>query len=161
LAIESKLPPAELNAELNAYLINHAKTDQFATFLYGVFDLRTHRFTFSNAGQCPALLVKNDYVDRLGVGGMVLGVNDSHPYREGNVLIEPGDLLLLYTDGITEQKNDAEEEYGEERLIKFLQERKNLPIGDLQRALLDDVLAFGSGRQDDDITSVFAYYKSA
>lgn len=160
LAIEGKLPPAELNLELNAYLYNHAKTDQFATFFYGVFDLRNSRFTFSNAGQCPALLLKSDYVDRLGQGGMVLGVRDSLPYREGNVLIEPGDLLFFYTDGVTEQKNDEGEEYGEDRLIDFLQEHKNLPIGDLQRALLEDVLNFGGGRQDDDITSVFAYCKN-
>jgi sigma-B regulation protein RsbU (phosphoserine phosphatase) len=160
LAIKGKLTPAELNVELNAYLIDHAKPEQFATFFYGVLHLHSSRFTFSNAGQCPALLIKSGYVDRLGQGGMLLGVQDSTSYREGNVLIEPGDLLLLYTDGITEQKNSGGEEYGEDRLINFLQNNKNLPISDLQQALLDDVVAFGNGRQDDDITSVFVYCKS-
>lgn len=161
LALKGKLAPAELNVELNAYLVNNAKAEQFATFFYGVLDLHSARLTFSNAGQCPGLLVKQDYVDRLGQGGMMLGVRDSHGYREGNVLIEPGDLLFLYTDGITEQKNHDGEEYGEQRLIDFLQTHKNLPIRELQGALFEDVIAFGEGRQDDDITSVFACYKSA
>lgn len=161
LSGKGSLAPAELNAELNSYLVDHAKTEQFATFFYGVLDLRSLRLTFSNAGHCPALLVKRDYVDRLGQGGMLLGVQETARFREGNVLIEPGDLLLLYTDGITEQKNGDGEEYGEDRLIDFLQKNKNLPIGELQRALFDDVVAFGHGRQDDDITSVFVYCKSA
>jgi sigma-B regulation protein RsbU (phosphoserine phosphatase) len=158
LAIKDGLAPAELNNELNAYLINHANTEQFATFFYGVLDLRNSRFAFSNAGHCPALLIKEGYADRLGQGGMLLGVGESPQYREGSVLIEPGDLLLLYTDGITEQKDADGREYGEERLIQFLLANKNLPIRELQSALFDDVMAFGDGQQQDDITCVFAYH---
>ena len=75
--------------------------------------------------------------------------------------IEPDDLLLLYTDGVTEQKNARGDEYGEDRLIRFLVEHKNLPIRELQSALFDDVMTFGNGQQHDDLTCVFAYYKAS
>jgi sigma-B regulation protein RsbU (phosphoserine phosphatase) len=158
LAIKDGLAPAELNNELNAYLVKHANTEQFATFFYGVLDLHHSRFTFSNAGHCPGLLIKESYADRLGQGGMLLGVRDSSDYREGSVLIEPGDLLLLYTDGVTEQKDAEGHDYGEERLIRFLLANRNLPIRELQSALFDDVMAFGDGRQQDDMTCIFAYH---
>jgi sigma-B regulation protein RsbU (phosphoserine phosphatase) len=161
LAVRDALAPSNLNAELNNFLLNHANTEQFATFFYGVIDLRQSRFTFSNAGHCPALLVKDGFVDRLGEGGMILGVREAETYREGSVLVEPGDLLVLYTDGVTEQRNGAGDEYGEERLIRFLRENKNLPIRELQSALFADVMAFGGGTQHDDLTSVFAYNKAA
>jgi sigma-B regulation protein RsbU (phosphoserine phosphatase) len=160
LAVKDGLAPADLNAELNAYLVSHANPEQFATFFYGVIDLRESRFDFSNAGHSPALLVRQNYADRLGQGGMLLGVRDSVVYREGSVRIEPDDLLLLYTDGVTEQKGPGGEEYGEDRLIRFLVENKNLPIHELQTALFEDVIAFGEGRQDDDLTCVIVYYNS-
>jgi sigma-B regulation protein RsbU (phosphoserine phosphatase) len=158
LVIKDALAPAELNAELNEFLVKRYNTEQFATFFYGVIDLPHSRFTFSNAGHCPSLLVKESYVDRLGQGGMLLGVRDS-VYREGSVGIEPGDLLVLYTDGVTEQENAHGQEYGEDRLIRFLLANRNLPICELQSALFDDVMAFGNGRQQDDITCVIACNK--
>lgn len=160
LALKDGLAPADLNAELNGLLVSRDNSEQFASFFYGVIDLRNSRFTFSNAGHCPALLVKDDYVDRLGQGGMLLGVRDSE-YREGSVLIAPGDLLLLYTDGVTEQKDAAGEEYGEERLIRFLLANRLLPIRELHSALYEDVMAFGDGHQQDDITCVFARSKTS
>ena len=67
-ALKRKLPPADLNAELNDYLYENAKPEQFATFFYGVFDRESGTLSFSNAGQCPALLVREEFVDRLGEG---------------------------------------------------------------------------------------------
>jgi len=158
---KSGLAPAELNGELNDYLIENAKPGQFATFFCGVFDTRASTFTFSSAGQCPALLSTNGYIDRLGTGGTVLGARAHHPYDEGTIAFRPGDTLLLYTDGITEQSNATGDMYGEERLIAFLRTSRNLPPADLQNALLAEILAFGNGAQSDDITSVIAYRKTA
>jgi sigma-B regulation protein RsbU (phosphoserine phosphatase) len=161
LAIKDGLAPAELNRELNSHLVHNAKTEQFASFFYGVFDLRQNRFNFSNAGHCPALLVKDSYADRLGQSGLVLGVQEDAKYREGSVMMEPGDLLALYTDGVTEQKDPRGDEYGEERLIRFLLANRNLPIRELHSALFQDVVAFGDGQQQDDVTCVFACYRAA
>lgn len=161
LALKAGLGPAELNAELNEHLCASAKPDQFATFFYAVYEYSTSTLAFSNAGHCPALLVKDGYADRLGTGGMVLGVRPDQRYHEGSVRLEPGDLLLLYTDGVTEQKDDEGEEYGEERLIAFLRSHENLPLEQLQSALVDDVIAFGNGRQDDDVTTVIVRHRTA
>lgn len=159
--VKGGLAPHEVNAELNDYLVEHAKPGQFATFFCGVFDLADSTFTFSSAGQCPALLATNGYIDRLGNGGTPLGANPNETYAEGSVAFHRGDLLLLYTDGVIEQMNDAGEPYGENRLIDFLAANRNLPPDRLQNALLRDVLEFGGGRQDDDITSVIAIRRSA
>jgi sigma-B regulation protein RsbU (phosphoserine phosphatase) len=161
LATKARLSPAEINRELNQHLFDHAKEGQFATFFYGVFELSTSRFTFSNAGHCPALLIRNGYADRLAEGGLVLGVQRDQGYREGVVRIERDNLTVLYTDGVTEQKNAAGDEYGEERLVAFLGANRNLPLDDLQVALLEDVVGFGGGNQDDDITIVIARHHAA
>jgi sigma-B regulation protein RsbU (phosphoserine phosphatase) len=160
-ALKGGLAPAALNQELNDYLMDHAKPGQFATFFCGVLDLSRSTLTFSNAGQCPALLSTRGFIDRLGNGGMVLGASRLHRFDEGMVAFQPGDLLFLYTDGVTEQTNDEGEQFGEERLVQFIRSNRNLPPGELQNALLATLTAFGRGRQDDDLTSVIALRKSA
>ncbi len=160
-ALKGGLAPAALNQELNDYLIDHAKPGQFATFFCGVVDLSRSTLTFSNAGQCPALLAKNGFIDRLGNGGMVLGASRLHRFQEGTVAFQPGDMLFLYTDGVTEQHDASGQEFGEERLVQFIRANRNLPPDQLQNALLSTITAFGSGRRDDDLTSVIALRKSA
>jgi serine phosphatase RsbU (regulator of sigma subunit) len=91
---------------------------------------------------------------------MVLGASRLHRFDEGTVAFRPGDILLLYTDGVTEQMNRSGEEFGEERLVEFIRANRNLPAIELQNALLDTVLAFGGGRQDDDLTTVIAIRKA-
>jgi sigma-B regulation protein RsbU (phosphoserine phosphatase) len=158
LALKDKLSPGDLVAELNQYLADNAKADQFATFFYGIIDAEDSTFTFCNAGHCPTLLCKKDYVDRLGEGGMPLGVDANFPYEEGRVRLEAGDLLCLYTDGITEQASADGEQFDEPRLIEFLQANRNLPLSDMQESLFAAVLDFGGGSQDDDMTTIIASY---
>ncbi|MEJ2720666.1 MAG: SpoIIE family protein phosphatase [bacterium] len=160
VAVRDKMNPGTVISELNTYLCGNAKPEQFATFFYGLLDLDGATFTFCNAGHCPALLLKPAYVDRLGEGGMILGIRPDCRYREGSVRIDPGDLLCLYTDGVTEQKNEAGDDYGETRLIEFLRANGNLPIMNLQESLFASVLSFGNGHQQDDITNVIARYKT-
>jgi sigma-B regulation protein RsbU (phosphoserine phosphatase) len=161
-ALKEKLPPHEVSEALNRHLCESAESGQYATFFYGVIDLENSTFRYSNAGQCPALLFKQDYTDRLGEGGMMLGVEKDRNYREGSVQLDPGDLICLYTDGITEQKDQGEkDEYGEDRLIDFVRMNKFLPPESLQEALFEDVVAFGAGQQHDDITTVIARYKGS
>lgn len=160
-ALKGGLAPAALNQELNEYLLDHANPGQFATFFCGVLDLAHSTLTFSNAGQCPALLSTRGFIDRLGNGGMVLGASRLHRFDEGTVAFHPGDMLFLYTDGVTEQTNEAGQEFGEERLVQFIRANRNLPPHELQNALLSTITSFGGGRRDDDLTSVIALRKSA
>ncbi|UCG50955.1 MAG: SpoIIE family protein phosphatase [Candidatus Latescibacterota bacterium] len=161
LALRDGMNPGDVISEVNKYLCSSGKPEQFATFFYGILDLKDSTFTFCNAGHCPALLVKPDYVDRLGEGGMILGIEPAKRYAEGRVRVEPGNMICLYTDGVTEQTNAGGDQYGEKGLIEFLRANRNLPLSDLQESLFASVLAFGDGRQDDDITNVITRYKIA
>lgn len=154
LALKEQLPPADLNRELNNYLCENAKPGQFATFFYAILDAQDSTFTFSNAGQHPALLLRQHYVDRLGEGGMPLGVERGHIYQEGTVRLDPGDLLCLHTDGVVEQANTQGEEYGEERLIDLLKESRDLPLPKLTESLFASVLAFAAGIENDDMSCI-------
>lgn len=154
LAIKEQLSPGELNRDLNNYLCDNAKPGQFATFFYAILDTQRSAFTFSNAGQHPALLVKEHYVDHLGEGGMLLGVERDHIYQEGLVRIETGDLICLHTDGIVEQTNRKGEEFGEERLTDLLRESKDLPLPKLTESLFASVLAFADGIENDDMSCI-------
>jgi sigma-B regulation protein RsbU (phosphoserine phosphatase) len=161
LALRDKLSPKEVTEELNRHLCETAKSGQFTTFFYGVLDLDQSTFRYSNAGHCPALLVKENYADRLGEGGLMLGVEKDAQYAEGSVQLAPDDLLCLYTDGVTEQKDGADDDFGEARLIDFVRMNRYLPTDSLQEALFDAVISFGDRRQDDDITTVIARYKGS
>jgi sigma-B regulation protein RsbU (phosphoserine phosphatase) len=161
LALRERMGPAELVGELNGHLCRNAQADQFATFFFGVLDMSTSTFTFSNAGHCPPLHLKRDYADRLGEGGLPLGVDPAAVYQQGEVRIDAGDVVCLYTDGFTEQSNPAQEQFGEQRLIEFLRAKQELPIEALQDALFAAILAFGDGRQDDDSTAIIARRKGA
>ena len=160
LALRDRMSAGQVTTELNRYLCENAKAGQNATFFYGIFELDESTLTFCNAGHCPALLIKQQYVDRLGEGGMILGVDPERLYQEGRVRIDSGDVLCLYTDGVTEQNSGQGEEYGEQRLIDFLRAKRNLPLNTLQDSLFASVLAFGDGRQDDDITTIIARCKT-
>jgi serine phosphatase RsbU (regulator of sigma subunit) len=161
LAIRDKMSPADLVGELNRYLCGNVKADQFATFFYGILDVDSSTFTFCNAGHCPTLLCKFDFVDRLGEGGMPLGVSRKEVYQEGRVRIDKGDMLCLYTDGVTEQRNSDGKLFGEDRLIRLLRANKNLSLSELQELLFAAVRNFGGGRQDDDLTAIIACYSGA
>ena len=160
LALKDKMPPADLVAELNDYLCGNAKSDQFATFFYGILDMGDSTFTYCNAGHCPTLLLKQGYADRLSEGGMPLGVDPRQIYHEGRIRVDSGDMLCLYTDGITEQTNSDDQEFGETGLIDFLRANKNLPLARLQERLFARVLNFGQGVQHDDVTCIIAHHSA-
>ncbi len=159
LALRDGISAGQAIGELNKYLCENSKGAQYATMFYAIFELDESTMTFCNAGHCPALLVKSLYADRLGEGGMMLGIDASHGYEEGRVRLDGGDLICFYTDGVTDQTGPAGQEFGEKRVIEFLRANRNLPLNALQEALFASVLAFGNGRQDDDITTIIARYK--
>jgi serine phosphatase RsbU (regulator of sigma subunit) len=161
LALRARMNPADLLTELNRYFIDNAKSGQFATFFYGILNTSEATFTFSNAGHCPALLCKADFTDRLGEGGMPLGVEANQSYQQGHVRMDDGDMLCLYTDGITEQRNSDGELFDESRLITLLRANRNLPLAELQELLFAAVRNFGGGGQDDDQTAIIGVLKTA
>ncbi len=146
--------PADVNAALNRYLCENSNEQRFMSFFYALMDLESGRLDYSNAGHCPPLLLRSGYVDRLTRGGMMLGISPGGDYEEGTVQLDPGDRLLLYTDGLEEQANPAGEQFGEARLAMALRSRTSLPIAEFQASIHDEVIAFAGRNCDDDLTSL-------
>lgn len=110
--------PAKVLSRLNEMILDLSHSDLFVTVFYGVLDTGSGLFTFSNAGHNPPLLYQAAAArcQELTVPGMALGVIEPLTCREGAIELQPSDLLVLYTDGITESVNAAEEQFGTERL---------------------------------------------
>ncbi len=111
--------PAQLCQRVNSVLCSSIGTGKFVTFFYGVLDAAEKTLQFSNAGHLPPILIRTrGQVQELDSGGAVLGVFPAWQYEDSRVRLEPGDRLLLFTDGITEAGLPGGEEFGEQRLIQ-------------------------------------------
>jgi sigma-B regulation protein RsbU (phosphoserine phosphatase) len=143
-------------AKVNRLLWESVEPDRFVTALYGVLDAETRRFTYVNAGHNPALLYRagSDRFESLDATGPLLGTFESATYKERYVEIQPGDVLALYTDGVTEAIGPQEELFGEERLREVIRARRGEPAGLLVRGIWEAVQAFQGGEPDDDLTVV-------
>lgn len=109
---------ATMVSQLNKHLEANTTTEKYATFFFGVYDERTQEIITTNAGHLPPILLRNGEAKRLDVNGMVVGVFPFAQYDASRVKLETGDLLLLFTDGITEPENEYGEMFGEDRLIE-------------------------------------------
>jgi len=136
----------------------HRSTDphKFATLFYGVLDAAEGSLAYSSAGHDPPFLLRDGAEPaRLTTGGLLLSCLEESAYEEETVRLEPGDLLVVYSDGITEARNDEDEEFGEERLAGLLAENRTFPPADLIRKIVSTVKEFaGEAPQMDDMTLV-------
>ncbi len=134
------------------------KPNQFVTAFYGVLDLRRRRFTYSNAGHNPAILFRPDGKRRyLKTGGTVLGIFADTLYDEEFIDLVPGDLLLLYTDGLVEAESRKGEMFGMVRLERFVRRNAGLRANELCEAIYAEMKRFtGDRRLEDDTTIVVA-----
>lgn len=151
----------DLVVRLNSAVCDVTDATRFVTFFYSVYRDDDRMLRYVNAGHNPPLLLRRKgngpRVQRLGEGGMVLGVMPEASYQGGSVRLESGDVCVLYTDGLTEITNPAGEEFGEERLIEALEGAEHLPLNGLAETLLAEARAFGAGEEPkDDITLVLA-----
>jgi serine phosphatase RsbU (regulator of sigma subunit) len=144
----------ELIAALNRHVCTNPSGDRLVTLFYGELDTTTGEMAYVNAGQNPPILVRSDgRVDRLQPTAMVLGVMAGAAVESRQVKIEPGDRLLLFTDGFSEAFNKRDEEYGEERLTESFARVRTLAPSLVVERLIADVLSFcGSVQPHDDMT---------
>jgi sigma-B regulation protein RsbU (phosphoserine phosphatase) len=149
--------PALLLKLLNAHLFRSTQSARYATLFLATYDPATRRLTYSNGGHLPPLVISNDgSVQRLEVGGAVVGLLDGLEYEEATVQLEPGDLLVAYTDGLTEPEKNGED-FGEQRLMEFVRARRHEPLTQLATSTLNVVKAWiGDQEQPDDMTVVLA-----
>ncbi|HVG38874.1 MAG TPA: GAF domain-containing SpoIIE family protein phosphatase [Pyrinomonadaceae bacterium] len=143
-------------AKVNDLLWESVEQHQFVTAFYGVLDGTNRTLAYANAGHNPPLLMERDgratFIER---GGFPLGMFRDARYYEYYLPIEPGQILVLYTDGATEASNPADEEYGRERLAQVVRAERHRSARSLIDAIYADVLHFTEGRgADDDITLI-------
>jgi sigma-B regulation protein RsbU (phosphoserine phosphatase) len=150
--------PADLMDRVNNLVCEASSASRYATLFYADYDPAMRRLIYVNAGHNPPIVVRNSgsgcEVLRLEIGGPVIGLL-SKPYRQGVFSPEAGDLLVLFTDGVSESMNVRDEEWGEERLIEFAKSCYRLPVLEGMGQILSAAQAFaGAAPQHDDMTLV-------
>jgi serine phosphatase RsbU (regulator of sigma subunit) len=146
----------------NTLLFQSTDDEKFATVFYAILDPHRHQLCYANAGHNDPFLFSASGAApvRLTTGGLVLGILPSFPFQEETIALNPGDVLLIYSDGITEAVNADNEDFGEHRLIALVQQNLPLPAGELIEKIIAAVKAFASNEpQRDDITLVVAKRK--
>ena len=147
--------PKEVCNKLNKIMVDYRMPEKFTSFFYGILDSEKREFTYSNAGHPPPIILRsNGEIDHLSTGGLLLGVDPNAIYQESIVKLENGDVILLYTDGIVETRNDFYEEFGENRLIDFCKKNIHLSENNFGKNILTTIDKFSKGNIDDDITMV-------
>ena len=147
--------PASVCASVNHLLCRNMISGRFVSFCYARIDVAARRLTYANAGHNPPLLVRGDgTVDRLSPGGTVLGIFADGAYVQGEFPIAPGDRLVFYTDGISESRNPAGDELGEEGLVAAALAHRGLGAEAMLAAMLRDIQAFNRGVYEDDATLI-------
>jgi serine phosphatase RsbU (regulator of sigma subunit) len=141
--------PAAILARTNNAVKKSTPPSYFVTLFFGIFDLKTGGIVYCSAGHPPALLKKRDGVELLSKNSPILGAFLDMKYLEGISTVGPGDVLVLYTDGITEARH-GREFFGEDRLVAFLNNLKKISVKDTVQAIYDEVIRFTGGELFDD-----------
>ena len=148
---------AEVVSRLNRQLYASTPREKYVTLFYGVYDSATRKLAYTNAGHLPPVLFRRDRIQRLEGGGTVVGLFPTVRYEQTEIEIEPGDMLLAFTDGMTEPENNFGQEFGEERLLDVAQRARSSPpevmMNEIYRAVSDWT---GSPELQDDMTLVVA-----
>ena len=149
----SSLAPNLLCGRLNSLVYRNTANDRFITFFYAQLDGATRRLRYANAGHnAPFVLHQDGTHERLQEGGCVLGVFEDQYYELGTAQLADGDRVVLFTDGVTEARSSADEEFGEARLLRVLEEHRALAPGELQEEILRTVAGFSGSHWTDDAT---------
>lgn len=154
---EPQIHVAALVSKLNRQIFAHTSPEKYATFFFGVFDEVSCSLTYTNAGHLSPLLFRNDQVITLDSNGTVVGAFPFAKYDESCLIFKPNDLLVCYTDGITEPENAYGEMFGEERLIALVQKHKHQDDDQIVDTILDAVRGWtGTPELHDDMTLLLA-----
>jgi sigma-B regulation protein RsbU (phosphoserine phosphatase) len=150
---------AALVGNVNRLVFEASSSNRYATFFYGQFNPASRQLTYVNAGHNPPMLFHrsngNWQVARLETGGTVVGLLETFPYVQATVNVAPGDIFIAFTDGISEAMNNADEEWGEERLIETIHGCNGLKPPEIITRVMQNADAFVAGaKQHDDMTLV-------
>ncbi len=152
--------PGKLLALLNGHLYRSTQAAKYATLFLACYDSASRRLTYSNGGHLPPIILCMDgSIKRLVCGGSVVGLLEDQRYEEETVEMHAGDVLIAYSDGLTEPEKD-QVDFGEERLIDVVRRNRILPLPDIADRTVQEVRTWiGDQEQPDDMTLVLARLK--
>jgi len=162
LAVEAQAEtgPATVMSRLNRALLGRGLGSQFATLIYGVLS-PDGKFTYCNAGHNPPIWFSNGRTVRLNTGGLVIGGLPEATFEEEVLQMQDQDIICFFSDGVTEARNENDDEFGEERLIPCLLEQQANSVPGLVKSVLNAVHEFsGEAHQSDDITLVAMRFRA-
>jgi serine phosphatase RsbU (regulator of sigma subunit) len=150
--------PAQVASRLNALYPMASNGNHYFTMIYGLLNVRTRRLRFTVAGHpAPILVREGSPPQRLDVTGFAIGMLDEADYEESVIDLKPGDRLYLYSDGVTEEVNAQDEEFGEERLVSAIAQGQALGLQDTVESLVQKVVAWrGEEHLKDDVSILAA-----
>ncbi|OYW11624.1 MAG: hypothetical protein B7X34_02885 [Acidobacteriia bacterium 12-62-4] len=144
---------ASLFRNLNKLIFEASPSNRYATFFYGEYDPATRELHYVNGGHNPPMILRGAEWIHLGEGGPVVGLFGPAQYRQASIRLEKGDLLVGFTDGISEAMNAEDEEWGEDQLAALVERFRDLAARDLIPEIMAGADAFAAGApQHDDMT---------
>lgn len=151
------LEPAKILTQLNRHLYRSTQPEKYATLFLAHYDGATSELTYSCGGQLPPLILRADNsLTQLGCGGTVVGLLENATYDQGIEKLNSGDILIAYSDGVTEPENDFGE-FGEDRLIDVVRRHRHMPLEAISEQVMQSLRNWiGGQEQPDDITLVLA-----
>ncbi|MBN1827069.1 MAG: SpoIIE family protein phosphatase [Candidatus Eisenbacteria bacterium] len=151
--------PSDVLHRINNFTFQRTHTARFVTFFYGLIDLKSGLFRYANAGHNPPILVGADGSSRfLTESDLILGVDADVVYHEHALQLRSGDLVVLFTDGVTDELNAEDESFGEERLRDLIVRHRDLPAAELIERILVEVRDFMGDDPGDDVTLLALRY---
>jgi sigma-B regulation protein RsbU (phosphoserine phosphatase) len=154
----ASVEPKETLSRINVALIHRSLESRFATAFFGVLS-PDGALTYCNAGHNPPMLIGRRGVRRLEEGGLILGMFDHVTYDQGEVRLDPGDIIVVFSDGVSEALSAAGDEFGEPRLQEVVQRDFHADPQVLLERVLEAVRDFTKGAvQNDDVTAMIVRY---
>jgi sigma-B regulation protein RsbU (phosphoserine phosphatase) len=149
--------PGKILALLNRHLFRSTQPEKYATLFLAHYESARNRLIYATGGHLPPLLLRaDDTVTRLDCGGTVVGLIDNMSYEQGTEQLYPGDILIAYSDGVTEPENEFGE-FGEERMLEVVRRHRHLPLDAISEQVMQSLRTWiGGQEQPDDITLVLA-----
>jgi len=156
------IPICDIFSRVNKYLCERTQESRYATVFYGVLG-KDGSFEYVNAGHVPPLIRRRSgALEPLASANFPVGLFADAEYQSARVKLEPGEFLVIYTDGVSEAANTHHEQFEETRLRKILEESPALTVENLASAVREGVKTFTQGApQSDDITLLVVQYKQA
>jgi len=160
IAAEGNVSLPELAAKMNRFLYGSTRSSSYATFFYAQIDEETRQLRYVNAGHNPPYLLRRVdvpeiQIDELSTGGMIIGMFPQANYKEATVDLRSGDVLVVFTDGVTEAMNPDDEEFGEQRLKDLLRSIAHLPVQEMSTRISHELTKWiAHAPQHDDLTFI-------